>query len=111
MRVSRRVLKRLDEAVAAVCSGHVDRKYSQMKTPPSSGAVGHLDIRPGRIRSVSERRALFSIVKPPRARRVLLVEDDRDVRRIISLALRRAAIEVVEAETAEQARRIFENAG
>src|SRR5665213_1919280 len=85
---------------------HVDRKYCVTKIP-SVGVMHRLDTRSGNIGSVSERRALFSIVKPPRPRRVLLIEDDHDVRRVIALALRRTAIEVVEAETAEQARHVF----
>jgi len=85
-------------------------KVFPIKRPAGSGTIRRLDIQRGGIGTVTKRQALFSIVKPPRPRRVLLVEDDRDVRSIIALALRRVDIEVVEAETAEQARPRFDAA-
>jgi DNA-binding response OmpR family regulator len=54
-------------------------------------------------------RAVFRIVDPPRPC-VLLVEDDHDVRRVLALALRRAGITVLEAETAAAARRVVDHA-
>ena len=52
--------------------------------------------------------ALLRIAEPTRPPRVLLVEDDPDVRRVLGVALRRAGMVVLEAETAAEARGIFD---
>ncbi len=82
-----------------------------VRTADVSAGKGPMRLRRRPHRAIEHaplRQDTRTVPSPVRSKKVLLVDDDHDVRRILALALRRLAFQVDEATTGEEALSLLE---